>query len=234
MMGCSGSKDGVSDLTDTHNSPKTPHATTYITMNSNDLVSPKSPTCAAEEHPASGTADSQDSIREEVMNFVHSFEDAVAEGCDLPLGEEDYVDLLKRWLRNHSGTGQTKSPLPPGTDLNRLPFPVPEDNTGNLRPWLQSWEPVKVDIEGESAWTVLPQDVIKNGFTTPEQQSILAARSKRRFLFDPDRMQKRREELARYFTKTHRIKRDRLVPYLAWADLMLRNQVELEELCNKS
>lgn len=153
----------------------------------------------------------------------------------MPQGEKEYKTLLRRWLEKYGDTDPQKPHLPQG-DPNSQPFPIPKDVSPgeDLRPWISTLEPMDTDLtKGQTAWRLLPLDVIKNGLTTPQQQTLLAAREKRRRLHDPTRMQKRREELASYFVRRYRMKKWMLAPFLEWADLMVKNQAEFQQLVNR-
>jgi hypothetical protein len=179
-------------------------------------------------------------------------------------GELEYKHFLKRWLLAHQsynslqgeegGSGgvetehtllesikQKNGSVPPQTqparDPNLGPFPIPSEAQNELRPYLRhaDWTPMVTSLgQGESAWPLLPADVIKNGLTTPQQQTALAQRARRHKLNDPQRMQKRREILARYFVKRYRMPRARVEAFLQWNDVMARGQAEFAHLCRSS
>ena len=227
-MGCAGSKEKNANCTEVA------HVNLRADTEIDKHLKERS-NVSSRRNPPTSRNDYWHSIRNDVMSILQDLNKKVENGSKLSPGESEYADMLKRWLQRHTDTdpGPGKPRQPPN-DANNLPFPVPED-VDSLREWIQVWEPFDTNLgEGQTAWNLLSEDVIRNGLTTPYQQGVLAAREKRRLLHEPEHMRKRREELAKYFVKKYRLKKGKVSPYLRWADLMVKNQADLEGLINSS
>ena len=219
VMGCTGSKEKNTDCTEADINTE---GTTTSTKPSSDASHWNQPTSSNHYW---------NSIRNDVMEILQDLDKEAQKKSELSPGKQEYAAMLRRWLKRYRDTDPGKAKQLSG-DTNNLLFPVPED-LNSLRGWLQTWEPLDTDLgEGQTAWSLLSEDVIRNGLTTPCQQGVLASRQRRRFLQDPERMRKRREELAEYFVKRYRLKKGSVQPYLRWADLMMQNQADLERLIN--
>ncbi|KAK7490185.1 hypothetical protein BaRGS_00018530 [Batillaria attramentaria] len=169
-----------------------------------------------------------DSVRNDVQTLIRDLSETHSD--ELTEGQKEYFELLKRWMRKYKDLYPAKQRVPGGDPNQHSPQPKPEDRN-NLRPWLKTWEPFDTDVtKGQSAWEVLPDDVIKNDVTTPEQEKVLAARANRKHLHSVERMLKRREQLVVYFVKKYRMPKKHVLPYLQWADLLQRNKSELDRL----
>ena len=92
---------------------------------------------------------------------------------------------------------------------------------------------LNMEIEGEAAWDVLPLDVVKNDITTDQQEDTWKAREKRKDLNDPERMKRRRKQIADSFLKRHdtRLKAEDMVEYVDWAHRLEEHWKEFQELC---
>lgn len=92
---------------------------------------------------------------------------------------------------------------------------------------------MNMEIEGEAAWNVIPLDVVKNDETTDQQEETWKAREKRKDLNDPERMRRRRKQIADSFLKRHdtRLKAEDMVQYVDWAHRLEEHWKEFQELC---
>ena len=92
---------------------------------------------------------------------------------------------------------------------------------------------MNMEIEGEAAWGVIQLDIVKNDETTEQQEETWKAREKRKDLNDPERMRRRRKEIADSFLKRHdtRLKAEDMVQYGEWAHRLEEHWKEFQELC---
>ena len=92
-----------------------------------------------------------------------------------------------------------------------------------------------MEIEGEAAWNVIELDIIKNDKTTEGQEQIWKTRESRKDLDDPERMKRRRKQLADNFLARHenskRLKAEDMIPHLDWASTLEQHWKEFQELC---
>ncbi|KAK7103690.1 uncharacterized protein [Littorina saxatilis] len=109
-----------------------------------------------------------------------------------------------------------------------------EDLSEMLRPELRSrTDDLDFEIEGEAAWEVLPDSVIKDGVMTSGQEEIQASRDKRTDLDDPERMKKRREELCEHFISERELAPALVMAFMQWATVMDQNMVDLQKLSDQ-
>ena len=101
-----------------------------------------------------------------------------------------------------------------------------------------SLEDLDMEIPEEGAWGMLPSGTpVADDELTAYQQSVQDARDKRTNLGDPSFMTKRRQELAKYFgedcrsAKNGRLNREKVDPFLAWADNMQESWERFQKLC---
>ena len=99
----------------------------------------------------------------------------------------------------------------------------------HLRHWLQNWQPLDTQIDGEAAWDMLPLQIIEKDETTAEQESILASRQEREDFWDLKRMSRKRQMLANYFIKKYHYDSVKLETCLGFAERLEDNAKKLHE-----
>lgn len=93
-----------------------------------------------------------------------------------------------------------------------------------------------MEIEGEAAWNVIELNIVKNDTTTEEQDKIWKARSQRKDLDNPERMRRRRKQIADNFLSRHNTKLSAkdMIPYADWASRLEQHWKIFQELCKTS
>nr|KAG5702141.1 hypothetical protein BaRGS_010407 [Batillaria attramentaria] len=71
------------------------------------------------------------------------------------------------------------------------------------------------EISGDVAWRVLPQHVVRDEQMTQKQKAVQMSRDRRgKNLWDPDRVNRRRNQLAKYFMDKYHISQERMADFL--------------------
>ena len=209
---------------------------------------------------------------ESIRNDAIALRDEISnkESSEVGKYEQDYLELLQRWLRKYMDMDPVEKHL--GGDGNTNVFFLTQD-PDSFREWTRTlpaldtqlpesgaWASTEFllspladthdvfsaalrshhsdhlllrhDIQGNVAWTELPQDVISSDQMTSVQQAVHEARERRGgCVHDPKRMKKSRERLGSYFQRKYGYSQEKMAKFLQWADRMERNEREFNDLC---
>ena len=104
--------------------------------------------------------------------------------------------------------------------------------TNQLQPWINDWEPFDIQIDGEAGWNVIESDLFKNDIITEDQQKVIEARAQRTDHEDKDRMTRRRNAMAKMFTKRYERDDDAiLLAVQTWASTIASGEQHFLKLC---
>ena len=159
--------------------------------------------------------------------------------CEFPLPDKVRADcsVIRRWARDWVGFDMT---IDEGGAW--FSYPLLNEDWGDVHQTYVDTCALREDpdasdldmeIDGEAAWHVIPVDVVKNDETTEQQEATLNCRKVRKYLNDPERMRKRRKQIAERFLKRYhtKLKPDDMVKYENWADRLEQQWKEFETLC---
>ena len=155
--------------------------------------------------------------------------------CEFPLPDKVRADcsVIRRWARDWVGFDMT---IDEGGAW--FSYPLLNEDWGDVHQTYVDTCALREDpdasdldmeIDGEAAWHVIPVDVVKNDETTEQQEATLNCRKVRKYLNDPERMRKRRKQIAERFLK--RYQPEDMVIYENWADRLEQQWKEFETLC---
>lgn len=170
---------------------------------------------------------------EDIFKDAKGIENDLKQDVEITMYQIQYLELLARFFQLYEKCcgNIPRYPSIPSGDPNTTNFPLP-DSAGLFRVDLHDdTSTFDHHIDGDAAWEVIPQDIVKEDLTTPEQDSVHEKREKRTDLNDRERMKKRRLELASYFIKE---RADGLTTYcekyLGFADTLEEGWAKFQEL----
>lgn len=159
--------------------------------------------------------------------------------CEFPLPDKIRADstVLRKWARDWELFDLT---LDEGGAWELLP--LLNEDLGDVHQLFadlvaqhvdENIPELNMEIEGEASWDVIPLDIFKNDETTKEQEDVWRARENRNDLNDPERMRRRRKQIADSFLKRHdvRLKPDDMLPFVDWATRLEEHWKEFQKLC---
>ncbi len=139
---------------------------------------------------------------------------------------------LRKWTRDWKQFDFTLEPWPCVEEPIDLSDPGDENiHKERLRPWLDEWVPFDTEVTGECAWTCLELSVIERDIPTNKQLRVIAARQCRVDMFDPRRVEKRRQKLAEYFKEKYKKTDVELEQYSRFLPSLKENARQLLSLC---
>lgn len=228
--------------------------------------------CCVGNLPGPGSDQYWDDVRSEIQGIEADLERDISE-C-----RHELLEVCHRWLRLYRYTNPpAKAYFSFRGDLNRDPFPLPEDvqrDPNVLRTWVETWDlfdtivpengawkmkevehvdlvdPDEIfrdalrpsarcgdqfitDVDGETAWEVLPENAIELDLTTGRQDQILQRRENRKHLYSEKHMKARRKQIADYFIQKYSFDQNELDKHLLFADRMRTNAEEFQVLCQE-